>query len=58
MRILNGHDVPAKDTEYLMKNNPELFEMAISMRQYNADKKKYDSKLKEIQTVSYKIYFN
>ena len=45
MRILDGHDVPSEDVEFLMENNPDLYEMAISMRKQNDDKKEYDSVL-------------
>ena len=47
MRILNGDDVPSKDVQYLMENDPDLYEMAISMRKVNDDPKKYKSVLED-----------
>ncbi|MBR3840206.1 MAG: hypothetical protein IKM20_03620 [Erysipelotrichales bacterium] len=47
MRILNGDEVPAKDAQYLMENDPDLYEMAVSMRQENDDPKRYDSVLED-----------
>lgn len=46
-RIQKGHKVPLKDQKFLMENEPELYKMAIFLRENNEHPKKYKSELSD-----------
>lgn len=43
MRIINGDEVPTKDMQFLMKNEPGLYARALLLRRQNDKPKKYKS---------------
>lgn len=45
MKIQNGNNVPQSDHQYLLENNPELYEMAITMREFKEDPEDCESVL-------------
>lgn len=47
MRLLHGDKVPAEDIQYLMENQPDLYKMAMTMRNENDDPKEYESVLED-----------
>lgn len=46
-RIANGDQVPYKDIKFLMDNNPDLFQMAMSTRMPKRNPEKYKSVLED-----------
>lgn len=46
-RIMDGDNVPPKDQQYLMENQPDLYKMAVAMRRPKEDPKDWDSLLED-----------
>lgn len=46
-RIRKGDNVPLKDLRYLMKNDPQLYQMSVALRAHKANPKKHKSLVKE-----------
>lgn len=47
IRLMNGDKIPSQDVQYLQKNNSELYQRAMLMRQQKKDPDEYDSVLDE-----------
>lgn len=47
MRILKGDHVPQSDHQFLLENDPDLYEMAVSLREFKEDPEDHDSVLDE-----------
>lgn len=47
MSIMDGDNVPQKDIQFLMENNPDLFKMAMSVRKMKEDPEDKDSVLED-----------
>lgn len=47
VRIMRGDKVPPQDEQYLMKNDPEGFKLAMAMRRPKRKPKKWESVLKD-----------
>lgn len=46
-RIIAGDKVPSQDEQYLMENDPKLYQMAVSARMPKEDPEEYDSLLED-----------
>ena len=50
MKIQKGDNVPQSDHEFLLENNPDLYEMAMAMREFKEDPEDCESVLEDDDT--------